>query len=246
MDAGVAVVTGASRGIGHAIALRLATAGANVVGVARNLDALDPLGAQIRGLGRDFLPVAADLTEPAGAAEAAETAWEWRGNVEVLINAAGMLVRKPEAAITTEEWDLTIALNVRAPFLLMQQLGGRMYEYGGGAIVNVASVAGERVTGAPAPYQASKAALIQLTRFFANRLAPRVRVNAVGPGYVRTDLSQDWLALPENKAWVESRTPLGRIATPEEVAGPVAFLASNEAAYITGQHLLVDGGWSIA
>ena len=94
------------------------------------------------------------------------------------------------------------------------------------------------------PYRATKAGLIQLTRYYAAKLAPRVRVNAVGPGYVRTDPSRDWLAVPENEAWVESRTPMGRIATPEDVAGPVAFLVSDDAAYITGQHL-VDGGWSI-
>jgi NAD(P)-dependent dehydrogenase (short-subunit alcohol dehydrogenase family) len=241
----VAVVTGGSRGIGRAIALKLAANGADVVAVARRLEALGPLGEEVRGLGREFLPVAADLAEPAGVTLLAETVWDWHGKVEILINAAGVLVRKPEAEITIEEWDLTFALNVRAPFLLIRRLGDRMHESGGGAIVNVASIAGERVTGAPAPYQASKGALIQLTRFFANRLAPVVRVNAVGPGYVRTDLSKDWLATPENEAWVESRTPLARIATPEEVAGPVAFLASDDASFITGQHLLVDGGWSI-
>jgi len=246
MVAGVAVVTGASRGIGRAIAIRLATDGTDIVAIARDVDAMRPLGEEIRGIGRDFLPLEADLTDPARAAAVVEDSWEWRGQVDILVNAAGMLIRKPEAEITAREWDLTFALNLRAPFLLIQQIGGRMYEAGGGAIVSVASIAGERVTGAPAPYQASKAALIQLTRFFAKRLAPRVRVNAVGPGYVRTDLSQAWLAVPENEAWVKSRTPMGRIATPEEVAGPVAFLASNEAAYITGQHLLVDGGWSIA
>lgn len=246
MVAGVAIVTGASRGIGRAIAIRLASDGNDIIAVARDVDGMGGVGDEIRGLGRDFLALDADLTDTARVAAVTESAWEWRGSVAVLVNAAGMLIRKPEAEITAEEWDLTFDLNVRAPFFLIQGIGGRMYEAGGGTIVSVASIAGERVTGAPAPYQASKAALIQLTRFFAKRLAPRVRVNAVGPGYVQTDLSHDWLAIPENRAWVESRTPLGRIATPEDVAGPVAFLASDEAAYITGQHVLVDGGWTIA
>ena len=245
MGAGVAVVTGASRGIGRAIAIRLAAQKTNIVAVGRSGDALKALGDEVRAAGREFLGLEVDLTEPVALATAVDEAWSWGGRVDYLVNAAGMLVRKPEAQITTQEWDLTMALNVRGPFLLMQLLGTRMHEAGGGAIVNVASIAGERVTGAPAPYQASKAALIQLTRFFAAKLAPRVRVNAVGPGYVRTDLSRDWLADPGNEVWVEERTPLGRIATSNDIAGPVAFLLSNDASYITGQHLLVDGGWSI-
>ncbi len=240
----VAVVTGASRGIGNASALRLAAKGADIVGVARDLGALERLEREVTGLGRRFLALGADLATLDGTAVAGH-AWDWQGRVDILVNAAGVLIRKPEADVDLADWDLTFALNVRAPFLLIRDLGTRMLERGSGSIVNVASIAGERVTGAPAPYQASKAALIQLTRFYANRLAPHVRVNAVGPGYVDTDLSKNWLAVPENRKWVEGRTPLGRVATPEDVAGAVAFLVSDEAAYITGQHLLVDGGWSV-
>lgn len=244
MPAGVAVVTGASRGIGKAIAIRLAAEGADIVGVARDLGALDQLGREVTSLGRRFLALGADLATPEGTGTVGN-AWQWQGRVDILVNAAGILVRKPDAEVDVADWDHTFALNVRAPFLLIRYLGTRMFDRGSGSIVNVASIAGERVTGAPAPYQASKAAMIQLTRFYAKRLAPNVRVNAVGPGYVDTDLSKNWLAVPENRKWVEGRTPLGRVATPEDVAGPVAFLVSDEAAYITGQHLLVDGGWSI-
>lgn len=241
----IAVVTGASRGIGRAIAVKLATEGTDVVGVGRSAASLESLGREIGALGRDFLAVEADLTQPEAATSVVEQAWRWRGRIDSLVNAAGMLVRKPEAELAIAEWDLTFALNARAPFLLIQQLGPRMYEAGSGAIVSVASIAGERVTGAPAPYQASKAALLQLTRFFAKKLAPRVRVNAVGPGYVLTELSRDWLAVAENQAWVVASTPLGRVATPEDIVGPAAFLLSDDARYITGHHLLVDGGWSI-
>jgi NAD(P)-dependent dehydrogenase (short-subunit alcohol dehydrogenase family) len=241
----VALVTGASRGIGRAVALRLAAGGSDILGVARDAGSLSSLAAEVAQRGGEFLPIAADLTDPAAVREASEAAWSWRGKVDALVNAAGMLIRKPEGEISDVEWDLTLALNVRAPFLLLEDLGRRMYEAGAGSVVNVASIAGERVTGAPAPYQLSKAALIQLTRFYAARLAPRVRVNAVGPGYVRTHLSEDWLADPANEEWVESRTPLGRIATPDDIAGPVAFLLSEDASYVTGQHLLVDGGWSV-
>jgi NAD(P)-dependent dehydrogenase (short-subunit alcohol dehydrogenase family) len=238
------MVTGASRGIGRAIALRLAQGGSNVIGVSRDGRALAELGVEVEARGRQFIAIEADLSDGSELSEAVESAWAWRGSVDVLVNAAGVLIRKPEVETSVAEWDQTIAINVRAPFLLIRDVGQRMYDAGRGAIVNVTSIAGERVTGAPAPYQASKAALIQLTRFFAVKLAPHVRVNAVGPGYVRTELSADWLANRENEMWVESRTPLGRIAIPGDIAAPVAFLASDEARYITGQHLLVDGGWS--
>lgn len=135
-----------------------------------------------------------------------EQAWEWQNGVAVLVNAAGLLVRKAEAEADATDWDRTFAVNVRAPYVLMQRLGTMMREAGTGSVVNITSIAGQIVTGAPAPYQASKAALIQLTRFFAARLAPQVRVNAVGPGYVRTELSQDWLAEPANERWAEAHT----------------------------------------
>lgn len=245
MSPRVAVVTGASRGIGRAIAVDLARDGTDIVAVARRADDLQTLDKELQSLGVRLLAVAADLATVDGTMSVAEQAWQWQGRVTTLVNAAGMLIRKAEADTEISDWDRTLALNARAPFFLMQQLGTRMYEAEGGSIVNIASIAGQQVTGAPATYQASKAALVQLTRFFANRLAPHVRVNAVGPGYVRTDLSADWLADPKNERWVEDRTPLERVALPEDVAGAVTFLASERAAYVTGQHLLVDGGWSV-
>lgn len=245
MLVGPAVVTGASRGIGRAVALALAAAGCDVVGVARDGEALGAVGTAVERHGRQYLPISADLATAQGALEVVDRAWAWKGGVGILVNAAGILVRKPEQEITVDEFDVTLATNVRAPFLLTRGLGALMYELGAGAIVNVASIAGERVTGAPAPYQVSKAALIQMTRYFAKALAPRVRVNAVGPGYVHTELSRSWLKNPDNERWVIERTPLGRIAKPDDVVGPILFLASSDAGYVTGQHLLVDGGWSI-
>ncbi len=242
----VAVITGASRGIGRAIAVELARDGADIIAVTSGSVGLGTLEKEVEDLGGRFLSISADLTKPEGPLVVVEQAWEWQGRVSTLINAAGLLIRRPEAEIDVVDWDRTLALNARAPFFLIQLMGTMMYKSEGGSVVNIASIAGQRVTGAPAPYQASKAALIQLTRFFANRLAPRVRVNAIGPGYVRTKLSEDWLADPANERWVEEHTPLGRVGTPEDVAGAAAFLVSERARYITGQHLLVDGGWSIS
>lgn len=242
----VSVVTGGSRGIGRAIALAFADAGSDIIAIARDATRLDELGEQVRARGGDFLGLSIDLEDTDGPLRAAHAAWEWRGDVSTLINAAGLLIRSPNGSVDlANEWDRTSALNVRAPLVLMDSLGGLMAENNGGSIVNVASLAGEVVTRAPAPYQATKAGLIQLTRYYAVRLAPSVRVNAVGPGYVRTDLTALWLATDDNERWTRDHTLLDRVGVPADIVGPVVFLASEAASYITGQHLLVDGGWSV-
>lgn len=240
------VVTGASGGIGGAIARAAAGAGFDVVAVGRRAASLRTLGDDVESLGRHYLPLEVDLESTESVRSLSQTAKNWRGGVDALVNAAGIIDRTPESAVSGEAWDRTFAVNVRAPFLLMEQIGRHMYDGSGGSIVNIGSIAAAFVTGAPASYQSAKAALVQLTRYYAERLAPRVRVNAVGPGYVRTDLSRDWLSLPENEKWVVDRTPLGRIAKPQDISGLAVFLLSEEASFITGQHILVDGGWSLA
>ena len=239
-----ALVTGASRGIGRAIVIGLARAGCDVVGLARGKQALDDLGGEVAAIGRRYLALPADLADPGGLEAAADQAWSWSGRVDVLVNVAGVIVRTDPPAVVPEDWDRTFAVNVRGPFFLTQAIGARMLAAGGGSIVNLASVAGEHVTQASLSYQASKAALLQLTRGLAVRWAPAVRVNAVGPGYVRTDLNSTWLDQPANRDYVLANTPLGRVGEPADVVGAVTFLASPAAAYVTGQHLRIDGGWS--
>lgn len=240
----VALVTGASRGIGRAVALGLAGAGAEVVGLARSVDALEELAKEMRAEGRDMLPVRADLSDVASIPEACRAAWDWRGRVDVLVNAAGAIVRREPPGVTPEDWDAVFAVNARGTFFLTQEVGARMLAGEGGSIVTIASLAGEQVTRASVIYQASKAAVVQMTRALAVRWGPRVRVNAVGPGYIRTDLNAAWLEVEENRRYVEAHTALGRVGVPDDVVGAVVFLASPSASYITGQHLLVDGGWS--
>jgi NAD(P)-dependent dehydrogenase (short-subunit alcohol dehydrogenase family) len=239
-----ALVTGASRGIGRAIALGLAQAGCDVIGLARGKQALEELGGDVAAVGRRYLALPADLSAAEGLQAVAGQAWSWSAGVDVLVNVAGTIVRTDPPGVAPEDWDRTFAVNVRGPFFLTQAIGARMLASGGGSIVNLASVAGEHVTRASLSYQASKAALIQLTRGLAIRWAPTVRVNAVGPGYVRTDLNSAWLDQPANRDYVLGNTPLGRVGEPADVVGAVTYLASPAAAYITGQHLRIDGGWS--
>jgi NAD(P)-dependent dehydrogenase (short-subunit alcohol dehydrogenase family) len=240
----IAIVTGASRGLGRAIALAMASVGADVAGVARDESALEALGAEVAGLGRRFLAVPVDLSAPAGPQEAAERAWAWQGRVDTLVNAAGTIVRSEVPDVSVEQWDAQFAINARAPFFLTQAIGARMLATGGGSVVNIASVAAEVTTGAPSVYASSKAALVQMTKVLAVRWAPAVRVNAIGPSYVRTALNAGWLDDPGNRRFVLDRTPLGRTGEPQDVVGAAVFLASPAASYITGQHLLIDGGWT--
>jgi len=240
----VAVVSGASRGIGRVIAVAMARAGADVIGIARSADGLARLGDDVVASGRDFLAVPADLSDVGSLSSAADTAWAWKDGVTSLVNAAGTIVRREVPEVAPSDWDEVFSVNVRGTFFLTQAFAKRMLEDRGGSVVNVASVAGEVTTRASAPYSASKAALIQLTRVLAVRLAPTIRVNAVGPAYIRTDLNSEWLDKDGNLEWVTARTPLGRVGEPSDVAGAVVFLSSPSASYVTGQHLLIDGGWT--
>jgi NAD(P)-dependent dehydrogenase (short-subunit alcohol dehydrogenase family) len=245
LDGTRALVSGASRGIGRAIALGLADAGCDVVGVARSGDALADLGTEIEAKGRAFLPLELDVQSVDAIPGTVERAWEWRGGIDVLVNGAGIIIRTGPLEVTPAEWDDVFDTNVRGTYFLTQAVGRRMLDGDGGSIVSITSLAGEVVTQAALSYQASKAALIQMTRALAAHWAPRVRVNAVAPGYIRTDLNARWLDVDENRNYVEGKTPLARVGVPADVVGVVVFLASPAAGYITGQNLRVDGGWSV-
>jgi 3-oxoacyl-[acyl-carrier protein] reductase len=237
-----ALVTGASRGIGRAIALRLATQGADIAfSYKGNAAAAAETAAAIEALGRRALAVQADVSDGSSADGVVKAALEAYGKVDILVNNAGITRDDLIMRMTEEAWRSVLETNLFGAFWMIKAVTRPMLKARGGRFINMTSVSGQAGQTGQANYSAAKAGLIGLTKATARELASRgITVNAVAPGFVLTELTQD---LPDPlKAEITSRTPLGRFGTTEEVAYAVAFLASDEAAYITGQVLAVDGG----
>lgn len=237
----VALVTGAARRVGRAIALELARAGCDVI-VHHHRSAADAreVAAQIRGMGRRSECLAADLTNPAAVQALFLQIDALFGGLDVLVNNAAVFRRTPFPALDESAFDFHMDANLKAPYLCCLEAGRRMTAAGSGVIINLTDVAAERPFKNHVPYCISKAGLVMLTRGLAKALAPKVRVNAVGPGTVLFRDDEDDAA---RKA-VIARIPMGRIGRPEDVAAAVRFLAL-EAPHTTGQVLLVDGGRSL-
>ncbi len=242
----IALVTGASRGIGKAIALALAGAGAAVALTGRSQADLHAAACEVEAAGGELLVHVADLGELAAIpAIIAAAMRRWR-RLGLLVNNAGIAPAEPSAGSENfVEWESLLRVNLDAVFRLTRLAAADMLAHGG-SIVNIGSVAGQRAVIAAQPgYCATKAALEGLTRALAVEWAPRgVRINTVAPGYIATEMNATRRTDPEFVAAVARRTPMGRFGTPEEVAAVVLFLASRAAAYVTGQTWLVDGGWS--
>jgi 3-oxoacyl-[acyl-carrier protein] reductase len=243
LDGRTALVTGASRGIGRQAALTLAGAGATVVLAARSAGDLDAVAADARAAGAPAAHVAVtDVLDEAAVQAAVARAVDATGRLDVLVNAAGGQAFTAEVAATrTAGWDKVLALNLRSAFVACRAALPHLPS--GGAVVNVASVAALTATPGLAAYGAAKAGLVGLTRTLAVEAAPRgVRVNALAPGWVRTELTRRLWSDPAASRALLERVPLGRWAEPEELAGPLLLLASDAGSYITGATLLVDGG----
>jgi len=240
LDGRVALVTGASRGIGAATAHRLDVAGARVVLVARDAGTLESVA---QDLVHDPVVLAGDLADPAEPSRIALGALDAAGRVDVLVNNAAIAARVPIGETDAHVIDRMYAVNVRAPILLAAALAPTMARNGGGAIVNLSSVSGLR--GAPhrVAYAATKGAIDAVTRALAMELGPLgIRVNSVAPGVVDTAMWAKAKAVPGVVESVEALTPLGRWANPDDVADVVVFLASEAARFVTGATLTADGG----
>jgi NAD(P)-dependent dehydrogenase (short-subunit alcohol dehydrogenase family) len=237
-----ALVTGASSGLGRHFARLLAREGARVVVAARRLDALSALADEIGGQGGTCIPVAMDVTDP----EAVATAFrqierELAGPLSILVNNAGVAKTRAALDLDASEWTQVIQPNLTGAFLVAQQ-AARMMRHGGGTIVNVASILGERVSKGLAAYAASKAGLIQLTKALALEWAPLdIRVNALAPGYIETDLNRDFFASDAGQRLV-SRIPQKRLGQMHDLDGPLLLLCSDQSRYMTGAVIAVDGG----
>lgn len=240
----VALVVGGHGGIGKAIALGLADAGADVAVASRNLEALESVAKEIQDKGRKSIAVAADITNEKSVNEMTDKVVKTFGHIDILVNSAGLAIRKPADTFPIDEWQKVMDINTRGTFLCCQAVGRVMLKQKSGRIINVSSVRGRY--GLPAGYAAycpSKGAVDALTRTLACEWAKsNVLVNAVAPTIVETDLTKSALADPAYAKQMKDRIPMGRWAMPEDIVGAVIFFAAEASSFVTGQILYIDGG----
>lgn len=243
LDSRCAVVTGASSGIGCAIAHAMADAGASVVLVGRHRERLETCAGEIEAHGGRAAPVAVDLTADGSARQVVDAAVGSFGSLDVIVHSAGIFEPLPFADSTLESFDRQMDLNVRAPFALTQAALPHLRD--GGVVIFISSIAGHAAFPDSAAYCATKGAVELMTRALAVELAPAgIRVNALAPGNVRTPMNEHLLESAEYEASMVERTPYGRVGVVEDIAPVAVFMASDAARYVHGASLLVDGGWA--
>jgi gluconate 5-dehydrogenase len=239
----VALVTGAGRGLGRAIAAALAGQGATVLLNGRDGAALEIAAAAIRETGGEVAILPADVTDPAAREALFARIGAEHGRLDILVNNAGARARKALADFAPGDLERVTSTNLFAPFEVSRLAAPLMIAQGSGRIINVASIAGPIARGGDAAYTASKAGLIGLTRALAAELGPDgITVNAIAPGFFATEANTEMVADPDIAAWLKQRTSLGRWGNADEIGGAAVFLASVEASFVTGHVLVVDGG----
>jgi gluconate 5-dehydrogenase len=241
----IALITGASRGLGQYFGRALAGAGADLIVTSRKKDDLAPFVAEIEAMGRSAVPLELDVRDEGSIARMAEAAQEACGQVHILVNNAGCNVRKPALEVTWDDWNLIVDTNLRGNFFVAQQLARQMITHGYGRIINIGSVTSVFGYAGLAPYGASRGGVRQMTMSLADDWGRYgITVNCLAPGWFRTEQNK---VLYESKEWVDylvDRIPVKRPGEPHDLDGAVVFLASEASRYVTGQTLLVDGGIS--
>lgn len=248
LEGKVALVSGASRGLGRAIALGFAEAGADVAVAARTAAGVEAVADEVRARGRNGLSLAADVTDPASVQDMVDRTVAQFGRIDVLLNNVGMNISGLSAErVTPEQFDTIVGTNLRSLFLVGAAVARAMIATGaGGSIINMSSVLGQVTMPRTSIYATTKGGVNQLTRAWALEWAPHgIRVNALAPSYIVTSLNAHLFADEAFRKDVESRIPLGRVGQEEDTVGPAVFLASDAASYVTGHVLAVDGGWTI-
>jgi NAD(P)-dependent dehydrogenase (short-subunit alcohol dehydrogenase family) len=239
-----ALVTGASRGIGRELALGLAASGADVVAVARSADALQETARRGGGLAGSIATHEADLSDPAAVEATVDAVTSRLGGLDILVNNAAVDHEAPIEETSLEDYQRIMTLNMQSCWLLCRAASSALRE-GGGKVVNIASIYGLVGMHDDMAYIAAKHGLIGMTRALAVEWGTRnVQVNALAPGFVETEMMAEWLADPESAEFVRSLTPMRRWAQPREMVGPLLFLASRASDFMTGQVLVVDGGYT--
>jgi NAD(P)-dependent dehydrogenase (short-subunit alcohol dehydrogenase family) len=247
IDGRVAILTGASSGLGARFAEVLAAAGARVVMAARRIEQLEERAERLRADGGDAIAIACDVTADAEVERLVQVTLDRYGTIDILVNNAGIAPDEDEEIESPTSFRRVLEVNTTGPFLCSRAVAPVMLDRGAGSIVNMASISGLVAGDGPdtPSYTASKGAVVNLTRELAVRWAPGgVRVNAIAPGYFPSEMTADTLSTDEGRRFIAERTPLGRAGRTEELDGALLFLASDASAYVTGQTLVVDGGWT--
>ncbi len=245
LDGKIAIVTGGSSGVGLAMAQALGMAGAKVVLVSRRRDALDQAAGLLQREGIDVRVVAGDLSDPKGIESIAASALKCFGRSDILINAAGVNLREPFEEVSVETWRQQLNIHLAAPMFMVQALAPDMQRRGWGRVINIASLQSYRAFANSAPYGAAKGGILQLTRAIAQRWSAHgITCNAIGPGFFPTQLTAPVFNDPTLAQHHAAQTAIGRNGEMRDLWGATVFLASDASAYITGQTIMVDGGYT--
>jgi len=243
LEGKIAVVTGASRGLGKAMAIGLAKAGADVV-VTDILDTSETV-SEIKKLNRESSGLVVDVSNKSDIEAMVKKIRDKFGNIDILVNNAGILRTGDAEVIDKDDWDKVLQVNLTGQFLCAQAVGREMIKQKTGSIINIASIAGLGGYASSVPYSASKAGVILMTKTLAVEWGKhKVRVNAICPGVFATDMTDSYLKDKQFKDMIKNKVPLGRPAKPDELVGTVVYLASKASEYMTGHALVIDGGWT--